>query len=341
MAKIGMIGGPGNIGLSFVEDLLAAGHEISIFTKTGRGAAALGDKVSVILGERQSASALRDFITTFRPEVIVDFVLFEPLHMEGIIHILEGTSIRYCFVSTVDTYGFPLSRLPMRESDPFASPLGRYAQQKRVCEEMLIGSSLNWTIVRPGYSSGNDFILSFHRHDGGLDLVPRLRAGRPVFVPDDGKTTINWGFAENCGRMIAAISVDPRTVREAFTCAHAFDITHDRYYEIMGGVLGVEPNLVHIPASYAMDFLVRADGSSLMENLTQFSLSFSVEKFQKFFPNFEWKLSLEEGFRRYVANADLTGRFRPTTHEIAEDRMISEWTRKRETYIPSDFEVLS
>ena len=51
-------------------------------------------------------------------------------------------------------------------------------------------------------------------------------------------------------------------------------------------------------------------------------MSFSINKFKKDFPDFKWKLSLEEGVTKYLDLYDKNKLFSEIGDEIYEDKII-------------------
>ena len=144
--------------------------------------------VKFYTGDRNRPADLKAAIEDFRPDTVVDFVCFDPLQADQLSDLVPDKLQHYVFVSTVDVYGYPLSRIPMRENDTLTQTQAPYGANKRSCEELLVGkqetAGLPLTIVRPTYSFGvQSGMLSFFTWDGMKFQVPRIRAGLPVLVP--------------------------------------------------------------------------------------------------------------------------------------------------------------
>ena len=56
-------------------------------------------------------------------------------------------------------------------------------------------------------------------------------------------------------------------------------------------------------------------------------MCFSVQAFKRDFPDFEWRMSLEEGVRQYVDWYDRHDLFADASEEIYEDRVIRAWQK--------------
>ena len=264
---------------------------------------------------------------------MVDFVGFQSEHTDQLSDLVDPKITQYVFVSTADVYGYPLLRVPMRETDLYNEPNTPYASNKRAAEELLWKKQelkgLPVTIVRPTYSFGiKTGLLSFLSWMGMRFQVSRIRAGMPVLVPGDGQTLLHTSVAHNTGLMIAEILMAPeKSVGKAYTCGRDSQITFDEYMQLIGRVVGKEPEIVHVP----VDVLLLIDSeeirNSYLTTLARYNTCFSIEAFKKDFPDFEWEMSLEQGVKEYIDHGDKDGLFPDPNEEIYEDRVIRAWQK--------------
>ena len=330
MSRVLLIGGPGNISGGCAEELVAGGHPLAILKRSENADPKFADRVRFYRGDRGRPSDLKAAIDDFRPDAVVDFVCFEPQRVEELVPLLPDAA-HYVFVSTVDTYGYPLSRIPMREEDPPAPTRNPYGAGKRACEELvarlLTEAGCPATVVRPTYSFGiGSGMMSLFAWGGMKDQVPRMRAGMPVLVPGDGNTILHASCARDTGRMIARVVQGRDTAAgRSYTCGHDGALTFDRYLQLVGSVLGVEPELVHVPVEVLLAIDSEEVRGSFVPSLTRYNMCFSVEAFKRDFPDFAWRTSLEEGVREYVEWNDRHGLFTNPGQEIYEDRVIRAW----------------
>jgi hypothetical protein len=56
---------------------------------------------------------------SFNPDLVLDMACFLPEHAEQIARLAVDRVEQFIFVSTVDVYGFPLTCLPMSETEPW------------------------------------------------------------------------------------------------------------------------------------------------------------------------------------------------------------------------------
>ncbi|WP_185744343.1 NAD-dependent epimerase/dehydratase family protein [Arachnia propionica] len=326
MSRALFLGGPGNISESTIERLLGGGWEVAVLKRSEGGL--LGLDVQLFLGDRDDEATLTHALTSFRPDLVVDCTCFTTEQAETVTRALTAHPVaRLVFISTADVYGYPLSRLPMREQDPWRPPTSEYAASKKAIEELYqraceeTGTRL--TIVRPGYSMGKSFALTaFSLKATGL--VARLRQGRPVFSPGDGTTLIDAGAARNTGLMVARLcEVEPREL--AYNCAHNGTVTYDEYLRVFGEAVGVEPSIVHIPTDVLYALERPEVEQSLLRDLTSHHLYFAVDRFREEFPDFRWEHSLVDAARDHIAHQESLGAFDAPIPPGFEDRVVDAW----------------
>jgi nucleoside-diphosphate-sugar epimerase len=351
MTRILLIGAPGNISSSTITELIERGDQVGIFSSPRNltttwfpggtdGSFEQGfidlpewldrhgasERLQFYPGNRTQHDDLQAAIADFDPEVIIDFVCFDPEQALATAALLTRRVQQYIFISTVDVYGYPLSHLPLREDDPWRPTIGQYAENKRLAEEALRGlPELPLTIVRPAYSFGFPFLISFNSHAQGRHILARLKAGRPVLVPGDGSTRMHVSSAYDTGRMIARVASSPTAIGRDYTAGHPVSITHAEYIQLFAGALGVEPHIVHVPLETILAFPDPEIAHSLLHSLTQFDVAFSMQRFQSDYPDFEWKMSLEQWARLFICWNEEQGLIPDVAEEIMDDRVIKAW----------------
>jgi len=337
MSKILFIGGPGNISTSAVQELLDRNHEVAIFTLPESPDKGMGKSVKFYRGNRNDSKEIQAALDDFKPELTADVCCFTPEQAEGLVSVLRDKVQKHVFVSTCDVYGYPLKRIPFRESDPFNKTVSEYATNKMKCETIFQAEhekgSIPLAVARPSYSFGPPFVLNFFSRFGGLELMARLRAGKKVVVPGDGRTLAHPSSAYNTGRMIAEIILDPRTAGEGFTCGHEIYMVADEYYQLFARALGVEAHIVHIPKDLLFPLEKKLIPDDLLSELTGFHVAFSEDKFKSFFPDFAWKKSLDQAAQEYVEFHDKAGDI-PPFEENYEDRLIEAWNNCKQRFNP-------
>lgn len=329
------IGGPGTLSASAIQDLLERNYEVAVFSRSTR-LDELPSSVHAYLGERHQPTALKNAFDDFHPDVVLDFICFTPQEAEQTKNLVKGRVRQFIFVSTVDVYGYPLSRLPICEDDPWHTETqSQYAADKRRCEEIFKlpePTPLPLTIARPAYSFGPRFILSFTSRDYGVHMLRRLRDGRPILIPGDGTTLMHVSSALNTGRMIASLVDAPQAFNKDYTCGHTTFTTQAGYVNLFASALGIQPNLVNVPTKTIVSHPDPEAQTCLLHGLTGFNVAFSISRFRQDFPDFQWEVTLDE-WAQYVVDWNLkNGLLDSPDSEIFDDRVIVSWKKCMQVY---------
>ena len=328
--RVLILGGPGTLSTSAIELLLEQTYEVAVFSHPTRFHE-LSPKVKTFPGDRHHPASLQEAFDNFKPDVVIDFICYNPGEAELIKNLVSGKVRQFVFVSTVDVYGYPLTQLPMPESAPWhTATQSQYAADKRLCEftfKSADSAQLPLTIVRPAYSFGPRFILSFTSRANGIHMLRHLRDGQPILMPGDGTTLIHVSSANNTGRMIASVVDAPQAIGKDYTCGHPNFTTHTGYVDLFANSLGVKPNLVYIPTETISSFPDPEAKTCLLHALTRFNVAFSIERFMKDFPEFQWSYSLADWAQHVVDWNINQGLFDNPIIEIFDDRVIASWQK--------------
>ncbi len=325
------IGGPGNLSASTIQALLRRGYQVGVYSHPSHFTE-LDPAVGTYAGDRHDVDKLGEAMRDFKPDVVLDFICFTPQEAEQVLPLVRDRLRQYVFVSTVDVYGYPLSRLPFREDDPWhAETQSDYAANKRLSERVFKTAANAWglplTIVRPAYSFGPRFILNFTSRDYGVHMLRRLKTGRPVMVPGDGTTLMHVSSARNTGNMIAALVDAPQAFGKDYTCGNPTFTNHEDYVRLFAGALGVTPYLVHIPTEVVTAHPDPMARTCLLHALTRFNVAFSIDRFLRDFPEFRWEVSLLDWTRQVVEWNEKAGLLDGPDEEIFDDRVIASWQK--------------
>jgi nucleoside-diphosphate-sugar epimerase len=329
-----IIGGTGRISSHTANALLNKGNRLAIFSR-GRSQAELSLPAAQFRGNRDHPEQLAQAIDEFKPDVVIDFCCFKPEQAEQAIGICSSRVHQYVLVSTCDAAGYPLKRLPVHELDPLNPPSTRYAENKQRCEQICLAKhkpgQFHVTVVRPLYSLGPNFLLSFFSNNAN-PLIYRIRNEWPVLVPGDGLTLKQPGYNGDVGRMIAEVAGASIAYGKAYYCGSERTVTHDEYIAEIGRAVGVEPRTVHIPADLIVSLGHEEIQKSIFHGVMRHSLSFSIRRFYEDFPHFQWKTPLVQGIRSYVEQADKDNAFIDADLPSLEDRLIAAWESASEAF---------
>lgn len=234
--RILVLGGTSFVGRAIVEQALAAGHELTLFSR-GRTGGELFPGVERRTGDRATGDyqVLRDGSW----DAVVDVSGYVPRHVAQATDAVDGRAGRYLFVSTGSVYdkdraGEPLTEdaprlAPVRDTEDHQGPA--YGPLKVACEDDV---RAHWgdraTIVRPGIVAGphdpTDRFTYWVRRaaEGGRVGLPG-RPEQPVQVVDAGdlaRLVVALLETDTSGIFNAVGPAEPTTLEQlVHTCARA------------------------------------------------------------------------------------------------------------------------
>ncbi|WP_437321684.1 NAD(P)H-binding protein [Sorangium sp. So ce385] len=225
-------GATGNVGKELVEELLAAGEKVRVFTRDERKVAHWGARVDKAVGDL----ARQDTIAPALQGVRAAFLL-PVAEADGIDHV-RG------FVAAAQASGAP--RVVLLSSISAGAPEVELARRHAEREHFVRSSGLRWTFVRPGTFMSNTF-----------QWARSIRAERVVYNPHgDGKT------APIAPRDIAAVAARAMTTEELV--GQALEVTGPELLstpdqvEILARVLGTPLRRVDVPVEAARRRMIEA-----------------------------------------------------------------------------------
>jgi 2'-hydroxyisoflavone reductase len=263
--RILVIGGTLFIGKLLVNELLKAGHEVHILHRKPRHA--FGKRVHNLVGDRNSAEALRKAVGAVRFDVVFDNAYdwergTSGAQVDATAQIFDGKVGRYVFMSSVAAYGDGLNHHEGDALAPDDHP-NAYARNKAMSERALfrLHQRTGFPIVtlRPPfvYGPGNPFYREAFFWD-------RFRAGRPVVLPSEGHRLMQFIYVRDLVELALRVMDQRNAVGHAFNAANARAITQHELLTHLALAAGVkDPQLVPVPR----ETIYRAGGQVVGEKL--------------------------------------------------------------------------
>jgi 2'-hydroxyisoflavone reductase len=253
--RILMLGGTSFVGRAIVDDALARGDEVTLFSR-GRTGAGLFPQVERLLGDRETGDYAS--LTGGRWDAVVDVSGYVPRHVGQAADALHGRVGRYLFISTGSVYDRRAATAVMTEDTPrLAAERGTeeitgetYGPLKVACEDdVLTRFGAAATIVRPTIVAGphdptDRFTYWVRRAARGGRVALPGRPDQPVQVVDSrdlarlvttlladdrggvynaagpGEPTTLAGLVQACaeaaGSTVEIVPVDPASVDASF-----------------------------------------------------------------------------------------------------------------------------
>jgi nucleoside-diphosphate-sugar epimerase len=225
--------GPAVIDQLTTDQLTTAGHHLTVFNRGNHTNPTAADTEHIV-GDRHDEATLKSLFKTQSFDAVVDTCAYEPEDVESLIR--AGCSPnRYVCYSTAGVYSNH-SRVPFRETDHRGESQfwGKYGASKASLENRLFRaaaqSELPATVLRFPYIYGPGNHL--YRETA---LFDRVQSNRPVPIPADGQTLLQFVFVDDVARAVkTVIEADSHElVGEAFNVAEPRSYTYTRLVEIV------------------------------------------------------------------------------------------------------------
>ncbi len=245
--RILAIGGIQFIGREIVERLARRGHDVTVLHR--RDSHDLGPGIGNVQADRSNLTALSRVLREGRFDAVFDLAYdWEKGTTATQVEAAArgcGELRRYVFMSSIAAYGPGLEH---RETAPlvpddYPNPYAQHkASSERALFRMHADSGFPVTTFRPPFVHGPR--QPFYREQFFWD---RLRAGRPIILPDGGDAPIQWAFVSDVAdACIRALDV-PEAAGEAFNFAHLEPLTQRTFVEALARVAGVTATFVSMP----------------------------------------------------------------------------------------------
>jgi nucleoside-diphosphate-sugar epimerase len=240
--KILVMGGTRLLGEATVRQLLADGHDLTVFNR-GSQQPAWADQVRQVRGDRDRADDLAQ-LSGLDLDLAIDFSGYRREQTAGLLQALPGdTAIIYC--SSGSVYA-PTPQLPWPETTATGpwSLWGEYAQHKLASEGLLRAETnrpvtifrLPYVLGPRNYAPREEFVLN------------RLLDGAAIAIPGDGKAVQQFITADQVGQSVARLLPTATSTSQTFNLADPLALcSTEGFVQLCAELLNVEPEIVAVP----------------------------------------------------------------------------------------------
>jgi 2'-hydroxyisoflavone reductase len=246
-----VIGGTQFIGRLLVSELLEAGHNVTVLHRQPKHG--FGRRVKNLVADRNNPQDMKAALAGKSFEVVFDNVYdwqrgTTAAHVEATVRAIQGSLHRYIFMSSVAAYGDGLNH---HEGDALATDDAPdlYVRNKATSERALFRMhqriGLPVVTLRPPfvYGPGNPMYREAYFWD-------RLRAGRRLIVPGDGRRLMQFVYVKDLVRAAIRAMEVPTAVGHAFNIANARPVSQAELVEALAQSSKKPLDYVRIPREY-------------------------------------------------------------------------------------------
>ena len=324
--RVLFIGGTGVISSACTELALARGMEVF---HLNRGTHPSPAGVTALHGDIRQPAEVVETLKPYHFDAVVEWVAYEPAHIETDLALFAGKTDQYVFISTTATYQKPPVYYRQNESAPQQNPCWEYAQLKIACEDRLRAAyreqGVPMTIVRPSHTYGDTKIP--YVVGSGYLVVDRMRRGKPTIVPGDGQTLWTMTHNTDFAKGLVGLLGNPYAIGESFHITSDEVLTWDQIAHLIGQAAGVQPDLIHIPSD-----LINHYDATLGANLLgdkAYNAVYDTGKIKRAVPGYLATTPFSEGVRRAIAwhDADPARQRISSELDATLDRIIAAYQR--------------
>ncbi len=280
--------------------------------------------VKTIISDIRNFEQTKEALKKHSFDVVVDFIAYEPEHVQNDIQLFEGKTKQFIFISSASAYEVP-KQLPVTEETPLDNPYWEYSRKKIACENILKQTyektGFPYTIIRPSHTYDKTKIPAI----GGYTVLHRMLKGLPVILPGDGTSIWTLTYHKDFAVGLVGLLGNEKAINEVFQITSDEWLSWNNIYEILSSELGVKPNIIHIP-SEIIALYDKEIGDGLLGDKAH-SMIFNNTKIKSFVPDFNPQVKFKEGAKEiikwYIEN----------TQQLEADKNINDFMDK----ITSDF----
>jgi nucleoside-diphosphate-sugar epimerase len=296
--KVLFIGGTGVISSACTELAVSRGIDLYHLNRGQSIKTRNISSVKTILADIRNIDETRKVLENYAFDVVVDFIAFEPKHIENDIELFSGKTKQYIFISSASTYQTPPLSLPVTENTPLDNPFWNYSRNKAACEyalhEAYRTNGFPFTVVRPSHTYDKTLVPVM----GGYTTLQRMVKGLPVVAFGDGTSVWTLTHHDDFAVGLVGLLGNEAAINETFHITSDEWLTWNNIYQILADELHIAPNLVHI----ASDIIAKYDpelGAGLLGDKTH-SMIFDNSKIRKYVPYFHPQIKFNQGAKEIV-----------------------------------------
>lgn len=323
-----VLGGTGVISRAIVNLLLAKKHSVTVFNR-GQHRLSFNGEVRQITGDRSDRT---DFESRMRQEsfdAVIDMICFTEADARSTVAAFRDCAGQIVICSSVAAYKRPYQTVPTVESAEslYDDPSFVYAWDKAQVERYLQGvvrsEELPVTIIRPSltYGPGAANVGVLRQNYG---IIDRIRKGKPLVMFGDGSTPWSFTFAPDLAKAFVGVLGNPLTHGQAYHACSEERCRWEDLYLAFGSVLGIEPDIVHIPSQ----LLVEANPDLFTHLYLEKTYSglFDNAKIRSVVPDFICDISLHDGIRMMIDWFEREADQVDPEKDVLEDKLVELYT---------------
>ena len=216
--KILIIGGSGILSTDCTRKCLDAGHTVYMINR-GKRTAFLDDRATLIIADwrNESEDQLTEKLECYQFDVVIDFLSFNVEQLKKTLRIVKERVQQFIFISSATAYQNVDDGVKITEDTAIGNDKWSYAYNKSKCEEYLVQTDVNYTIIRPYVTFGDSRIPFQIIPDGyHFTLLARIIEEKPVLLYNNGDAICTLTTTRDFAEVLLRLLLNPKAYQEAF-----------------------------------------------------------------------------------------------------------------------------
>lgn len=337
--KVLILGGTGVISREIVRQMLAGGHEVSVFNRGSKNLP-YGGEVEKLVGDRMNRSKFEASMQKTKYDAVIDMICFNADDARSTVRAFGGNTGHIVVTSSIAAYKRPYNSVPTVEAretlwdDPTFGYAFHKAEMEKVLWKSIKEEHLPITIIRPSLTYGPGAAnIGILRQNYGI--VDRIRRGKPLVMFGDGSTSWSFTFAPDLAKGYVGIVGNPKTFGEDYQVTSEERCIWEDLYLEFGKLVGKPPVIIHIPSE-----LLRKAAPNVCSHLyfeKTYAGLFDNSKIRSVVPDFKADIPLHEGLKTILDWYEAEAHTVDPEKDALEDRLAElyyEWeTRMTGLYL--------
>lgn len=259
-------------------------------------------------------------------DVVIDMISFTAKDAETTIRLFRNRVKQLIICSSVAAYKRPFTSIPIKEaceslvdSPAFAYSYQKAEMERYICQQVDT-NGLAATVIRPSLTYGvGGMNVGILRQNA--NIVKRIRNRKPLVMFGDGTMPWNFTFAEDLADAFVGAVANEKTYGKAYHATNQEVHYWDDLYYTFGKVLGVEPQIVHLPTEILYEASPELFGHLHFEKM--YVGHFDNASIRTDVTMFNPQISLEEGLGQLVEWYDRTDLALDSEKDQLEDKLVN------------------
>ena len=318
--KICIVGGTGNISTSFIPLLLEKGHEVTLFNRGKREPAPTG--VNSVQIDRADRAAFELAAQRGKFDAAIDMICFNKDDAQSSLRAFADVG-HFVMCSTVCTYGIQYDWLPATEDHPLR-PITDYGRNKVAADAVFLEahykSGFPVTIIKPSTTYGPKMGM-LRQVAWDFSWIDRVRKGLPIVICGDGNALHQFLHVDDAALCFCNVVGRKKCIGQTYNMVNRGFYTWLEYHKIAMKVIGKEVELVGVP--FANLEKMNIPNFGICRDIFAHHIYYSAEKLFRDVPEFQPRISLEQGMTQVIEAMDRNGKVPDSSTNTWEDHVIA------------------